>query len=133
MDEVTAYVIDVLTRVEQGLFDVAPAALEMGLAVIRINAIGHLIVGFVCLVLSIILAYFGLRLFKSYSSSTKRTIYYEDSEESWKPVFGSLLGIASPIIFLAGFLPSWFNIWNWVAVFQPELALAKQLMEVIVK
>ena len=126
MTELTEYVVELFSKIEAGVIDVAPAALDMVLAVVRVDAISALIGGLVAMVVGIVVGLFGRKLLReSYNAP------YRGSED-WKEPVGMICSLI-PIATTIGFLATWFNIWNWIAVFQPELALAKQIIEMVVK
>jgi large-conductance mechanosensitive channel len=124
MNEITEQVVDLLTRIEAGLIDVAPEALDLAVNVVRFDAIGELIVGVITLIIGAVAVFWGIKLLNQYKGSIDK---YGFSEEDHKQFFGMVLLFISSIPVIL-FMVSWFNIWNWVALFNPEFALAKQIL-----
>lgn len=93
-----------------------PQAVDVAAEVVRVNAIGTIVVGLACAVLlGLCIFFFRWGLKKNQDN------YYDD----YMPVLVSsscgiiLFGIAAALHLL--------NIWAWVALFNPKLALARDI------
>lgn len=124
MNEITEQVVGLLTRIEAGILDVAPEALDLAVNVVRLDAVGELIVGFVTLVIGIVSVFWGIKLLNQYKGSVDK---YGFGGDDFKQISGIVLLTFSSIP-LINFMVAWFDIWNWVALFSPEFALAKQIL-----
>lgn len=112
---------DLATRLAEQLTAVAPEVLEITLAVIRWTGASHLIGGVVALVISYVLIRLAVPLYRK-SVGTKDP--WEATDQEVGAVFlglgGALSGVGAMVLLL--------NVWNWVAVFSPQLALARQVI-----
>lgn len=129
MNELTTYVLELFGRIESGIIDVTPAALDLALAVVRIDALTALIGGLVAMLVAVVFFVIGRRLFKTYQEGRHYGDVYEDE---WRPVIGLMMQGVS-FVLLVTFSVIWFNLWTWIAVFQPELALAKEVIGMVTK
>jgi hypothetical protein len=126
MDEVSQYIIDLLSRVEAGLIGVAPEALEIVLGVTRLDGLFSVLLGFALL---------GLAVLASKSSQIlfKKSGEVNDSETASAFMFGSIFAGIGALCSGAVALLNLLDFWNWFAIFAPELALAKQMIGVVLQ
>lgn len=109
---------ELLTRLEH---EWAPELLKVGSTMIFYNSLGWLIVGFVALALTIIGTLTSIKYIRL-------DIELEQTDISGYGVVGIIAGLIATL----SLLPSLFillDIWNWVGVFDPKIALAKRIFE----
>lgn len=114
MNEVTTKVVEVITQLQNVVKDNAADAVNFGLGVIRIN-------GFAWISLGILFAGLGIFVFWLCSDcKICKEHNASDEDKGFLYLMGFLFSLIS-----ACFL---FYIWNWVAIFQPKLWLAHQIL-----
>lgn len=95
----------------------ASQGVQVGADIVHFNAIGDLMSGGALAIIGII----GIIVF-----ITGQRKYEDDVCEG---IPHMVFGGATAVIGLMFFLISFLNIWNWVALSDPKLALAKQILE----
>lgn len=110
--------------------EVYPALSDAVLGAVQLDGAGHLLGGvgdfIVGTIMVILTKYFWKRFEKSKCIDKCE---HEQSEPLWSAA-AVITGVISIICFYA-FLYQFFNIWNYVAIKQPKLYIAHQLMEKI--
>lgn len=131
-----AKLADILTRLEHQL---APAALELAALVIRVNAAWNIVIGIVVLILSIVLVkhlkslWWKLGLSDEGNIVEKVIVLDQYSEDSTTRQLKTGIGILVIIIGGVIQLVTIFNPWSWIAVVNPKLELAHQVLSKILK
>jgi hypothetical protein len=103
----------------------APAALELGIQMTFWNGVSQLLLGGFFAVLTAALFYNTMKALKKSKNAS-----YSDKEGYL--IVAALLAIAGLIAAIPTIVML-FNIWNWIAVFNPKLALAHTIFERIMK
>jgi hypothetical protein len=103
----------------------APAALELGIQMTFWNGVSQLLLGGLFAVLTAALFYNTMKALKKSKNAS-----YSDKEGYL--IVAALLAIAGLIAAIPTIVML-FNIWNWIAVFNPKLALAHTIFERIMK
>jgi hypothetical protein len=103
----------------------APAALELGIQMTFWNGVSQLLLGGFFAVLTAALFYNTMKALKKSKNAS-----YSDKEGYL--IVAALLAIAGLIAAIPTIVML-FNIWNWIAVFNPKLALAHAIFERIMK
>jgi hypothetical protein len=103
----------------------APAALELGIQMTFWNGVSQLLLGGLFAVLTAALFYNTMKALKKSKNAS-----YSDKEGYL--IVAALLAIAGLIAAIPTIVML-FNIWNWIAVFNPKLALAHAIFERIMK
>lgn len=123
--------VDILTQIETVSKTMAPEALNAAIEVTRMNGIIDIVTGIICFVISILTAFaivkyykFCVRKKKEYHAAGNYTI-------DWDFATNLPCAIIIPITFilLIGSIAQLVDGWNYVAIFEPKLALARSIME----
>lgn len=128
--EVTKQLIDSLTKIAETH---GPAAGELALRVVTTEGIQYLAIGFFFLLVVIPGLLYGSYCFistgikiienkKNYSETRE-----ERSEDPY--MFTGLVGLFLSLMFCIPVLINLLNIYNWYAIFDPKVVLAKQIMD----
>ena len=92
---------------------VAPAALELTEGAMVISGIQCVVVGFIILAIAILF---------------QKEVHKEKEKEQVYAHLVGTLAIISVTFYVSSFF--WlFNIWNWVAIFQPKLAIVNKILK----
>lgn len=95
-----------------------PEVIDSALMVVRISGVQEIVVGLVCLLISIFLNFVGKHFYIKFS---------DDDNDDYIPAF--LLSYGGAIV-IGGFsIVTLINVWNWVAIFEPKLYLAYRVFE----
>jgi len=122
MNELTQHVIEIFTRIEAGIIEVAPDALQIVLSVVRIEGVSAIVVGLVALLIS----FFFMRLANHHFRK------YKESYEAGDQLAGLLFTFLSSVGGLT-FILTFFNVWTWVKIFSPELSIARDIIAAVIK
>lgn len=114
---------DLLTRLEH---EWAPQLLRTAAGVAFWDGLGWIIVGIVLLILAIVGTVICVKCLRIDLSRDDR---YDISNHG---VVGLITGL-SALLTLIPSLIILLNIWNWVALFNPELAVAKRIFDAVLK
>ena len=131
IDPLETKMIEVVTQMQHGvakigevLYSAAPQAVDAILAIKVISGIDQLVVGLICLIITVILGRVGMKHYR-------KRIENEFNEDNIGAIFIGVflaLGVFGFGIATAHHL---LDIWNWVAVFQPKIAIAHDLLNII--
>lgn len=122
---------ELLTSVLSGLKDLVSKygsdAVDLGLNVIRIEGVSQILIGLVLWMFVV----FGVVLFMKMNDFRKHLLSENPKNDNFAPEFAMFVGVAISIG--TGFASIFFifNIWNWVAIFAPQLYLAHKVVEKI--
>lgn len=108
------------TQLAQSLVDIAPEALDVALKVTVLRGAGNLLIGVILAFAAILLWPVVARAYKH----DRENPYSTDTKHMFILVFGSV-GVGCAILFAAITL---LDIWNWIRVFAPDLALAHDVL-----
>ena len=132
---VTEKVVELSTKLSEVVSEAAPEVWGMVLNVIRVDGGQSLVIGLFFMAIAIIGICVGLKFFKAaqvardeYNKNLSSNCYKHsvgDHAEIAGTIIGAIVASMSTIISSALLL----QIWNWVAVFAPELVLAKRLLD----
>ena len=118
--------VDILNQMEALTKQFAPDVVDAGMEVTRLNGIASVVAGVVMLICAYPVYTQAVRLFLFFKKKKEEDGYMSDWE------MGSVaVSICAPVviillvIFGAALV---FDVWNWVAIFNPKLALAKSIM-----
>jgi len=111
MDNLDAKFTEILTKIEA----VAPQAYNVSLEAIRYDAIGYIAFCFFVLIASAVSLYVSAKLYAKANGNTDKQAV---------PAF--IWGI-SLLFFICGLL-GLISYWRWIAMFNPELFLAKKVL-----
>lgn len=129
--EVTKQLIDSLTKIAETH---GPAAGELALKVVTIEAIQFLAIGFFFLFVAVPgLSYAAYHLFSTgceIIESNKGKSKYDPELRSQDPyMLGGCLCLLLILLSSLPVLVNLLNIYNWYAIFDPKVVLAKQIMD----
>ena len=122
--------VEMLDKINSSIIDIAPKAYELMLNVKQAESIAYLLLGFVMLAASTTLAYLWFRNYRYAEAKAKESIggYWPEP----------CVVLAVVVVFL--FVPSTIcmlhnilDVWNWIGAFKPELALAKDILDITIK
>lgn len=119
-------VVHLLNQLENLSKQYTPEVFGVAVSVIQVNGITEILGGLLVIVLAVAVGYISLRLYK-YAGQK----YEEDYMSDWNEVQGvvqwiGLVITVSLLVIASCFL---FDIWNWIAIFNPKLALAKTVLK----
>lgn len=110
-EQLQAQLADILKAMQGAAAEYGPKALQLALEVRRWDAIGTIVLGLLLLAFGLFVASHVKRLWKNDGPAE----------------IGAPLGVLTLCLWVAaGFYL--LNIWNWVGVFRPEIALARDLL-----
>lgn len=108
-----------------------PEVVEAGLAVVRINGAGNLLTGATCVAVCWLLFRLGRPIYTAGAKASAE--YWKPSTPAGAPdgsgrmVLGLGLMVAGGAAGVVAFI-SLVNVWNYVAMFEPKLWVAKRLL-----
>ena len=133
-------IIEIIDRIQSGVVQHAPAAMDLALNVVRVDSAAQIATGFL-----LFLAFLGgllcCRNAARYAIGLNRwqSLSPPDDEPYRKyrksePIILASVGAAVPLLIvgLHG-INRLFSVWNWVGVFYPELRLAKDVFDAVMK
>lgn len=128
MPKIEDKLVELSGKLEQIMQAKAPAAWETALAVVRIDAAGKIVVGIIAVSLAFFLIRQAIRWFVNYGEITREKGERYRNDEEFKYMIGGIIsgglgGIATKVGFFSLVAP-----WTWVALFRPELVIAKQIL-----
>ncbi len=119
--EVTFNVDQLLAKLEALAAANAAQAVDLGAAVVQVNAVGGLAVGGFCVAAAVVAAFVARTGIKKYDDDD--LTYNQQGAWQIVGVFAAIIAI----FFSVGALVGLGNPWNWVGLFNPKLALAHEL------
>lgn len=119
LNQMLTSVQEVASLITSKLIEAAPKALEAILWIKRIEGIQELLTGVLLLIASLSAYKIGVRL--------KNTIQCK-SDAAFTYTMLTIISIAITVLSFTYFLG---DVWNWIAVFKPDLAIAKELVDSI--
>ena len=99
----------------------APKIYETALTVVQVQAVGELVLSATCLIFMYWLVKKALKL--------KAQDFFDEYDEALT-VITIILGGSAIIVTSVCSLCCLFDVWNWIAVFNPELALANKVLNI---
>ena len=127
----------ILTRLEN---EWLPAALELGIRITFWNSVGNILIGLICLVFVLTAPAMLHRLYRTFEMQEKRQYKKESADfddwDDWRQficILMSVLGIVTGIISFICVLHNFFDIWNWIGIFDPQLRLAYDIYNAALK
>jgi len=127
MEKAEQKIISLLDKFEKLSEQYAPEVVEKTLNAIQVTGAGNLLAGFLCLVICGTIFLITKR-FYIYACSQ----YEKDRFSSWN--LASSISVAfGAALFLIFLIPAFLelgDLWNWVAIFRPDLALAHKILGV---
>jgi hypothetical protein len=126
MSDLQTKLVEVITQLQSVVKDNAADAVNLGLATIKINGIEHVIIGIIFLLFSISGAFLAKKVYKWWCEAAEKSKdHYFDGFEYGAGMIGT---VAITAILFIIFCCNIFNIWTYVAIFQPKLWLAHQIL-----
>lgn len=116
MTNVNETVAAVINKLSEAAANNTQNAIDLGLASIKFDAICDFIIAFVCILVSLACVYFIRKIYKS-----------EYREDDWATPTLIILGVIA-IFSILGTLSVLLNGWEYVALFNPKLFLAHQII-----
>jgi hypothetical protein len=111
-------------KINQLLSSHAPAAWQAILDVTRFQGISYLFYGLICIILGVIASKVSPWLWRQgYNDTELEPLYFTTF---WFTAFGGLA------VFTTG-VCMFFNIWNWVSVFNPQIYLLHDVIEKVTR
>ena len=115
LTEMLTQLQEVAKTITEKLIVAAPDAIDMVLWVKRIEGMQFILIGLVFLILATCAFYMAKKFWK------------DDSEESALAMSGISFGLCTiSFVFI-------FNLWNWVSIFKPELTIAREIMNSVLR
>ena len=99
----------------------APKVYETALTVVQVQAVGELVLSATCLIFMYWLVKKALKL--------KAQNFFDEYDEALTVVTVIFVGSAIIVTSVLS-LCCLFDVWNWIAVFNPELALANKVLNI---
>lgn len=129
MSELENKVVDILDKLESITVNYAPEVANAAIQVIRFEGIGVIFSGLILLIISVTTGVLAFKIGNYFMSKYKESgsPYYEDSGIA-AYVIWMVAGALSVYIFGTS-LEKLTDFWVWVAIFNPELAMAHKIME----
>ena len=107
--------VELIEKFEALAVDVAPDAIELGLATARVSAAAGLIQGIVALGIGILGGFIMYRMAKW------------ELKRDGDCIISCLVSAIPVLVTVFGFVQI-VNVWSWVGIFYPELWIAKQVL-----
>jgi len=117
--------VDLLNKLESLTTQYTPEVVNEAINVVRITAVGNLIWGVIGLAGPFFIWLYSVKLIRFFTKKHK-----ENPFELWEAGQISTIVIAGAIVVVTTLcgIEKLFNIWNWVAIVNPELALAHKVL-----
>jgi hypothetical protein len=146
MPKVEEKIVELSGKLERIMAERAPEAWDAALAVVQVGAIRNLVVGLIAIVIAIIAWTVFARLYRKWREldgpwAVYRAEYHNYMNSSAnrpdKPTAGKggfeasvaagffVIGLLSTLSAVANLL----SVWTWVALFRPELVIAKRILD----
>lgn len=127
MDNLEQKAVDLLNKIESLAVDYTPDVYQMAVNVVQAQGIVLIVEGFIYGLAAFV---FALISKKSYVFCRKKHDKAGDySDWDMAGFFIALMCAALAGILMLVSIFNVFDMWNWVAVFNPELALAKEIID----
>lgn len=125
MSDLEQKAIEMLDKIEAIAENYAPEVSELALQAVRVSAIGELLYGLISIISVPVIFVVGTRAAAFFKEKKKEDGMYS----SWEVGIGMsfICTIIGCSVFAISGIQVLFNVWNWVAIFSPELALAHQI------
>ena len=111
--------VELMEKLDKLATEYAPDVIDSAIEVVRVSGFGSLIYGLLAVgfIFSLWLAY-------------KKIKSYEIDSAYEEPIWGGffLVSIVGGVISVVVIIETLFDIWTWVAIFNPKLALAHQIL-----
>ena len=122
MSELENKTVELLDKFDSLATQYAPTVIDAAVASVQVTAIGNLVWG----VFGLVCAFTTWWLSKNFSKYARKKKNDNGYMSDWDVgmTIGASVGILSSTIIAVTSVASLFNIWNWVAIFNPELAMA---------
>lgn len=142
-DQITNKIVSMLDQIQAGVTNVAPQAIDLMLKVVSVKGIIHIATGIFFLCIAIFCAVIVYKIilgYKEYEKQRKEIenkiqlglLSYEDRKfEQDISHSMAIFGICGVVSFFisAVFL---LNLWNYIAIFNPKLYLANEVIEKVI-
>jgi hypothetical protein len=132
-DQLTNKMLEIINQLQQGVISHAHDALNLMLSVTRINGIESIAIGIITLMLNIIIIKFMLNTYKKvkeYNNSITNPSEKKDHDD-YIPLYA---GCALILFFsIPACVCLLLDIWNYIAIFEPKLYLAHQIIEKVIQ
>jgi len=116
-------VVEILAALQKLVEQQGPAALVLGLHVIHIEAVFDIVFSTVLLLLLFIVARVMLRWWKKDLDND------EKETEMIARIFGSIFSVIGATVIIINFMVVWFSVRTWMALLDPRLALAYDILK----
>lgn len=107
------------------LIEISPQALDTILNIRRLEGLSELIPSLIYLSFFITLLVY---IYKKVPEWNRKADWVNENKEAFLVIGSAALSGVSSVLLLVNFI-SLVNFWNWVAVFAPELSIAKDIMD----
>ena len=126
MDSLEQKAVDILDKLEKLTTQYAPEVLDAAASAVRVTGIGNIITGIGSMVSAAIVIWIA----KNFANICRKKKEEEGYMSEWELGMGLSLavgGITGSVLSIV-FLFRLLNIWNWIAIFNPKLALAHKIL-----
>jgi hypothetical protein len=110
---------------------VGPEVAQVALTALAIQHLGQLAIGALLVVIGTVFAVYSTKAFKAaYRVSRDYELTYSerDSQSFNRGFLGAILLCGAVVCLGVGLLDKLFNIWNWAALYDPRLIIAKRVL-----
>ncbi len=126
MSELESKAVDILNKLESITTEYAPEVTDAAIAAVQVTAVSELVFG----VVAMLGGFLTIRIAKSFSNyaRTRKDEGGYMSDWDFGVVVSNLIGVVVGAIFFLTGIGELFNVWNYVALYNPELAMAHRLL-----
>lgn len=126
MKELEQKTVEILDKLEALTMQYAPDVVDAAVTTLQVNAISSIIWGIFGVICVFICWFITKKLIVFCTERKKKGGFYSDWEIGIVLSFG--FGTIITCVIALWSLANIFSIWNWVAIFNPQLALAKKVL-----
>ena len=118
--------VDILDKLENLATQYTPEVIDAATSAVTVTALGNILSGIV----GIGAAIFALWVTKNFAKYCRRKRQEEGWMSDWEIGWALGLGVGGITSGLIALISVWslFDVWNWVALFNPKLALAHRVL-----
>lgn len=126
MSELETKTVELLDKFDALATQYTPTVIDGAVTAVRVTAIGDLVWG----VFGLACAFIAWWLTKNFSLYARKKKDEGGYMSDWEIgiAIGMAAGILSSGIIVATSVGALFNVWNWVAIWSPELAMAHRVL-----
>ena len=120
--------VDILDRLDSLTSSYAPEVMESAVQATMISGVNDIFNGLIGLLCAYGVWFSTKKLVMFFVDRKKKDGYFSDWEWEVGYTLAYVVGLSVCVIVAIGTIWSLFDIWNWVAIFHPELALAHKIL-----